>query len=328
MADLRTTYMGLEMANPLLVASCTLTIRPERVKALAEAGAGGVVLKSIFEEQIRADVAESYEDLDGGMHPEACEYLRADLPMQMGPKQYLDRIKEIKAAVTIPVIASVNCVTPARWEEFAKRIEAAGADAIELNIYDIPDNPDTPGAEVERRHLDLLKQVKAAVDIPVAVKIGPYYSSLPDFTRRLSRLGADAIVMFNRFFQPDIDLEALALKASLELSRPEDILLPLRWVAIVRELVSADLALTGGVHDWTGAAKAILAGANTFQVCSVLYRKGAAEIGVILDGLSKWMDERGYRKVSDFRGIMRERDLTDNRGFERAQYIKALVGLE
>lgn len=328
MADLKTTYMGLEMANPLLVASCTLTIRPEKVKALADAGAGGVVLKSIFEEQIRADVAETYADLDGGMHPEAYQYVRADLPMRLGPRQYLERVEKIKAAVTIPVIASLNCVTRARWEDFARQVESAGADAIELNIYDIPDDPDTPGQEVERRHLDLATSVKGAVGIPVAVKIGPCYSSIPAFTRKLSRLGADAIVMFNRFFQPDIDLDALALKDSLNLSRAEDILLPLRWVAIVRELVSADLSLTGGVHDWTGAAKAILAGANTFQVCSVLYKKGPSEIGRILEGLSKWMDDHEYATISDFRGIMRERDLSDNRGFERAQYIKALVGLE
>ncbi len=328
MADLKTTYMGIPIENPLLVGASTLTIRPEKVKELADAGAGGVVLKSIFEEQIRADVAETYEELNGGMHPEAYQYLSADLPMQLGPAQYLKRITKIKAAVDIPVIASINCITRARWEAFAKQAQSAGADALELNIYDVPDDPDTPGAEVERRHLDLLTGVKAAVTIPVAVKIGPYYSSILDITRRLSRLGADAIVMFNRFFQPDIDLSALALKASLNLSRPEDMLLPLRWVAIIRDLVSCDISLTGGVHDWRGAAKAILAGANTFQVCSVLYKKGPGEIASIIDGLSKWMDERGYGALDDFQGLMRERNLGDNRGFERAQYVKALVGLE
>ena len=328
MADLATTYMGLKLKNPVIVGSSTHTITPESVKPLEEAGAAAVVLKSIFEEQIRADVADVYEDLDGRMHPEAYQYLTADLPMQIGPRKYLDRLREIKAAVAIPVIASINCVTPARWTDFAGDIQAAGADAIELNVYDIPDDPDTPGADVERRHLELLKAVKEVVKIPVAVKIGPYYSSLLDFARALARVGADAIVMFNRFFQPDIDVEAVALKSSVNLSRPQDIRLPLRWVAMIRDQVSCDLSLTTGVHDWQGAVKAILAGANTVQVCSVLYLHGVGHLATIIEGTGEWMEKKGHAKVADFRGLLREKDLTDNQGFERAQYLKAFVGLE
>lgn len=328
MADLSTKYMGLALKNPLIIASSTLTIEPNKIKALEAAGAAAVVLKSIFEEQIRADVAGDYDGLEGRAHPEALQYLRADLPMRLGPTKYLERVKAIKKAVSIPVIASLNCTTRARWTSFAEDIQRAGADAIELNIYDIPDDPDTPGGDVEMRHLDLVKAVKSVVKVPVAVKIGPYYSSLLDFARRVSRSGADAIVMFNRFFQPDIDTATLELKSHLVLSRPEDILLPLRWVAIVRDEVPCDLSLTGGVHDADGVVKAILAGANTVQLCSVLYRKGPDCIGGILEGLAAWMDKHGYAKVADFHGLLREKDLTDNKGFERAQYLKAFVGLE
>ncbi len=328
MPELATKYMGLNLLNPVIVGSSTLTITPEKVKALEQAGAGAVVLKSIFEEQIRADVDGVYEELDGAVHPEALAYLRADLPMRLGPKVYLERVRDIKAAVSIPVIASLNCTTRARWTAFAQDVERAGADALELNIYDIPDDPDTPGGEVERKHLDLVQAVKAAVGVPVAVKIGPFYSSLLDFTRRLSRFGADAIVMFNRFFQPDIDTDSLELKSKIALSRAEDILLPLRWVALVRNQVSCDLSLTGGVHDGNGVVKAILAGANTVQVCSVLYEKGPSYIAAILDGLSQWMEKHNYNTISDFHARMSEKDLGDNKGFERAQYLKAFVGLE
>jgi len=328
MADLSTDYMGLKLRNPIVVGSSTHTIRLDSVRALVDAGAGAVVLKSIFEEQIRVDVAGMYADLEGSMHPEAYDYLRADLPMRIGPETYLDRIRETKRTVDVPVIASINCVGAAEWVAFARKIQAAGADGLELNVYDIPDSPDVTGEAVERRHLDLVARIKAEVEIPVAAKIGPFYSSILNFAQRLSDLGVGAVVMFNRFFQPDIDVEKLELKSDVNLSRPEDMRLPLRWVAIVRDAVKCDLALTTGVHDAEGAVKAILAGADTVQVCSVLYKKGPAGLVEIIDGIGEWMDRKGYASVSDFRGLLRETDLTDNKGFERAQYLKAFVGLE
>ena len=328
MPDLSTTYMGLKLRNPIIVGSSTHTISPAGVKALENAGAGAVVLKSIFEEQVRVDVADMYDDLENDMHAEALDYLRADLPMRVGPQVYLDRIRRIKEAVGIPVIASINCVTPAKWVTFAREIQAAGADGLELNVYDIPDDESVPGQAVEQRHLDLVKAVMGELDVPVAVKIGCFYSSLMNFTHRLSQLGVGAIVMFNRFFQPDVDVETLELKTDINLSRPEDIRLPLRWTAIVRDQVDCDLSLTTGVHDAEGAIKAILAGANTVQVCSVLYRKGGEQIGTILSGMGEWMERKGYAKLDDFRGLLREKNLSDNRGFERAQYLKAFVGLE
>lgn len=328
MADLSTTYMGLALASPIVVASSTHTILPETVKELEDAGAAAVVLKSIFEEQVRADMAGTYQDLAGHMHPEAYQYLTADLPMRLGPEKYIERLRQIKAAVKIPVIASINCVTATQWVEFAKKIELAGADALELNVYDVPTNPDAPGSEVESRHLDLLASVKKTLTIPAAVKIGPFYSSIVNFARKLDAAGADAIVMFNRFFQPDIDIENLALKSTMNYSRSEDILLPLRWIAIVREQVSCCLSLTTGVHSPEGAVKAILAGADTVQVCSVLYERGRRYVGEIVSGLAEWMDAKGYEEIADFRGLLREKDLTDNQGFERAQYLKAFVGLE
>ena len=243
MADLSTKYMGLELRSPLVVASCTLTADPDKAAALEAAGAGALVMKSIFEEQVRADVADMYEDLDSLMHPEAFEYLSADLPMQLGPEKYLQRIAEVKAAVGVPLIASVNCSIRTQWISFAERIQGAGADAIELNIYDIPDDPDQPGAEVERKHLDLVTAIKKAVSVPVAVKIGPYYSSLLEFARRLAGVEVDAIVLFNRFFQPDIDVDTLKLKTGINFSRPEDIRVPLRWIAMLRDpVVGRDLA--------------------------------------------------------------------------------------
>jgi len=328
MPDLSTSYMGLKLRNPIIVGSSTHTINPDNVRQLEEAGAGAVVLKSIFEEQVRVDVADMYEGLENDMHAEALDYLRADLPMRIGPEVYLDRVRRIKAAVGIPVIASINCTTPDRWVSFARKIQAAGADGLELNVYDIADDEAVSGQAVEERHLALAKAVMAEVQIPVAVKIGFFYSSLLNFTHRLSQLGPGAIVMFNRFFQPDIDIEQVELKTDINFSRPEDIRLPLRWVAIVRDQVQCDLSLTTGVHDAEGAIKAILAGANTVQVCSVLYKNGMEHLGVMLRCMEDWMGQKGFASLDDFRGLLREKDLSDNRGFERAQYLKAFVGLE
>jgi len=285
MPDLSTSYMGLKLRNPIIVGSSTHTINPDNVRQLEEAGAGAVVLKSIFEEQVRVDVADMYEGLENDMQPD-------------------------------------------RWVSFARKIQAAGADGLELNVYDIADDEAVSGQAVEERHLALAKAVMAEVQIPVAVKIGFFYSSLLNFTHRLSQLGPGAIVMFNRFFQPDIDIEQVELKTDINFSRPEDIRLPLRWVAIVRDQVQCDLSLTTGVHDAEGAIKAILAGANTVQVCSVLYKNGMEHLGVMLRCMEDWMGQKGFASLDDFRGLLREKDLSDNRGFERAQYLKAFVGLE
>jgi len=328
MADLSTRYLGLELPNPLIVGSCTHTISPARVEALAEQGAGAVVLKSIFEEQIVAEVESMVEALEQDAQGEAYEYLRADLPMQLGPQAYLDKIREIKSRVDIPVIASINCVSPRRWVDFGKKVEAAGADAIELNIYDIPDDAETAGSDVEQRHVATAAALKQAVAIPIAVKIGPFYSSILNFARRIAESGVDGIVLFNRFFQPDINTETLRLESRVNFSRPEDILLPLRWTAILRGQVSCDLSLTTGVHNADGVIKALLAGADTVQVCSALYQKNDNLLREMLEGIAEWMADKEYGTISDFRGLLREEDPGARRGFCRVQYVRTLVGLE
>jgi len=329
MPDLKTTYMGLSLSNPLIAGSSTQTITAERVKALEAVGIGAVVLKSVFEEQIRADVADMVDSLQGDQHAEAYEYLRADYPMQIGPEKYLDRIREIKAAVRIPVIASVNCIDADRWIQFAKKIEAAGADGIELNVYDVPRSAEVAAADIEARHLNLVAAVSGELRIPVAVKISPFYSSIPNFVTRLAALDIAAIVLFNRFFQPDIDIHKLALKSGINFSRPDDVRLPVGWIAMLRNRVSCDLSLTGGVHDAEGAIKALLAGANAVQLCSVLYEQGNARVSEILEGLKAWMREQNFGAIDDFRGKLSEPESgSDSGGFARAQYVKTFVGLE
>jgi len=328
MSDLKTTYMGLTLSNPIIAGSSTHTINVDKIKALEEAGVGAVVLKSIFEEQIRADVAEMEESLQNDMHAAAYEYLQADYAMQMGPEKYLDRLREIKAAVSIPVIASVNCINPDRWVTFAKKIENAGADALELNIYDFPDEEDGSAADIEQRHLDMIAAVSAEINIPVAVKISPYYTSIPNFVKRLDALDVQGVVMFNRFFQPDIDVNDIKLKSGINLSGPDDIRLPVRWIAILRKRIECDISLTGGVHCADGAIKALLAGADTVQICSVLYKKGNKSVGEIVDGIKSWMDEKGFSSIDDFKGSLSEPKKGVKGGFARSQYVKAFVGME
>ena len=248
------------------------------------------------------------------------------MPMRIGPGSYLDKIAEIKEAVSIPVIASINCTSPDKWISFAGKVEAVGADAIELNVYDIPSSSDISGTIIENRHLNLITAIRETVKLPIAVKIGPFYSSIPAFTKALGMTGIQAIVMFNRFFQPDIDIENITVTPSTNLSRPDDIRTPLRWIAITRDNTNCDLCLTGGVHDAEGAIKAILAGANAFQICSVLYNTSDYGcISSILSGIKEWMDTRSYTAIEDFRALLSNKQLAEKEGFERAQYMKALI---
>ena len=329
MPDLKTTYMGLPLANPLIVGSSTNAGTPEKVKALEAAGAGAVVLRSIFEEQVRADVNDMIKTLETQDSPEAYDYIRADYPMQIGPGKYLEGIRAAKAAVRIPVIASLNCTTRAHWISYAHKIELAGADALELNVYDIPHDPEETAAAVEERHLNLIAGVTEQLRIPVAVKIGPNYTSMANFAKRLASLDVQAIVLFNRFLQPEIDIERLSLKSGINLSRAQDAGLPVRWIALLRRHLTCDIAMTTGVHDAEGAIKGLLAGANAFQICSVLYTNpDLSVIGTILDGIRDWMTRHHFERVEDFRGKLCEPVDGTERGFARAQYVKGLLSLE
>ncbi len=329
MPDLKTTYMGLPLANPLIVGSSTITGNPKRLQGLEEAGAGAVVLGSIFEEQIRSEVSDMIAVLETQDNPAAYDYIRADYPMQVGPEKYLESIRAAKATVNIPVIASLNCTTRAHWISYAHKIEQAGADALELNVYDIPHDPDETAAAVEDRHLNLIAGVAAELHIPVAVKLGPNYTSMAHFIKRLTALDVQAIVLFNRFFQPDIDIERMTLKSGINLSRAQDAGLPVRWIALLRAHVACDIAMTTGVHGAEEAIKGMLAGANAVQVCSALYTPaGQAVIRPILEGIASWMERHDFATINDFRGRLAEPLDGTGRGFARAQYVKDLMRQE
>jgi dihydroorotate dehydrogenase (fumarate) len=327
MANLKTSYLGLELKNPIVASSSPLTGSVARARELEASGVGAIVMRSVFEEQIRGEIAGMYQALEDAGTGVALDYLRADLPMRLGPEKYIEDLRSLRRELKIPVIASINCVNPDQWVTFARKLETAGADAIELNVYDIPVDPAMTSEDVETRHLDLVRSIEAEVKLPVAVKLSPYYSGLISFTRQLNALNVEGIVLFNRFLQPDIDIEAEVLKYGVHFSRAEDLRLPLRWVAILRDHLTCDLALSSGVMDAAGVVKALLAGANVAYICSVLFlQPRPAGVRGMLEGLTAWMDRKGYADLAAFRGKLRETDFRDGSGFERAHYIRTLTG--
>lgn len=329
MPSLQTTYLGLALKNPLIASSSPLTSSLNSARQLEEAGVGAIVVRSIFEEQIRAEVESMYDALAESGSSAAMDYLRADLPMQLGPEKYVANLQALRKGLSIPVIASINCIASDQWVSFARKIQHAGADALELNVYDIPEDPAVDSAAVEARHAALVSAILAEVSIPVTVKLSPFYAGLANFARRLNSLEVKGLVLFNRFLQPDIDVETMQLLYQVHLSHPDDLRLPLRWVAILRNLVGCDLALSSGVHDANAAIKALLVGANAVYLCSALYRKpmGSA-IQEILTGLEAWMERHSFATVQDFRGRMREHTLGDGQGFERAHYVRLVSKTE
>jgi dihydroorotate dehydrogenase (fumarate) len=327
MADLSTDYMGLSLRNPLIVASSSLNKSVDGVMKCADAGAGAVVLKSLFEEQIAVRAKDLEENLWLYGHTEAFEYV-SKMAMPLGPRDYLKLIGEAKASVSIPVIASLNCISPRWWTDFAKQIEAAGADAIELNISVMPSDPGRTGEEIEKIYLDIVESLEGSIRIPLAVKIGPYFTSIARMAREFSDRGVSALVLFNRFYQIDIDVEKLEIAPGLRFSSPDEISLPLRWIALLAGNVNCDLAASTGVHDAAGMVKQLLAGATAVQVCSALYERGVDYIGTIITEMETWMKEHGFQSVQDFRGKL-SREVTDRPElYERLQYIKIFVGIE
>jgi dihydroorotate dehydrogenase (fumarate) len=327
MADLSVTYMGLKLANPLIVSSSSLTNTVVKVKRCEDSGAGAVVLKSLFEEQIEAQTEEIEEESWPYPHPEAFDYVR-QMGMRLGQDDYLKLISEAKKSVSIPVIASLNCISPKWWGNYAREIARAGADAIELNIAILPVDPQRSAEDVERTYVRIIEGIRRRVEIPVAAKIGPYFTALPQLARRLSDAGVAALVLFNRFYQMDIDIEKLSLVPGYHLSSPDEIHLPLRWVAVLSGQVGCDIAASTGIHDGTGIIKQLLAGARAVQVCSHLYQKGMDSIGVMLDQLREWMERHHHDKIADFNGKMCMESSEKPEYYERLQYIKVLVGLE
>ncbi len=325
--DLKTRYLGLELKNPLVAGPCPLTGDLETLADLQEAGAAAVVLPSLFEEQIEHEELEAHRLLEFGIESfaEALDYHPELGAFNSGPENYSRLVKQARERLSIPVIASLNGHSPGGWVRYARRLEDTGCDALELNAYFVPNNPKMRAAEVEKRYLDLVAQVRSQVNLPLAVKLGPYFSSLPHFAGALKEAGADGLVLFNRFLHPDIDLETLEVVPRLELSNPAEMRLPLRWIAILHGRIPLSLAATGGIHRPEDAVKLVLAGADVLMVASTLLQHGSRQLTLLLDGFESWLEEKGYQSVEQAKGSL-NRDHCPNPGaYERANYMKALV---
>jgi dihydroorotate dehydrogenase (fumarate) len=328
MANLETTYMGLHLSNPIVPSASPLSRKLDDIKKLEDAGAPAVVLYSLFEEQIALEEGELSYLLEGGAASlaDASVYFPQKQEYPRDPDSYVEHIRKAKEAVDIPVIGSMNGTSTGGWLEYAKKIEQAGADGLELNIYFIPTTDKLLGMDVETLYLDIVEAVSKDVGIPIAVKLSPFFSALPDFATRVDEAGADALVLFNRFYQPDINVEKKTIEPSITLSTSADLLLPLRWVAILYGQVDCSLALTSGVHNPEDVLKAIMAGADVANVCSVLLRDGIDKQKELLDGTAKLMDKLGIDSLATIRGSMSLENYVEPTAFERASYIKLLQG--
>lgn len=330
MTDLSTTYLGLQLRTPLVASSSPLTSTPDGVRKLADAGISAVVLPSLFEEQLAHEAATLDELLwlGSGSSAEAEGYFPALDDYNTGPERYLRLVLDAKNAVDVPVIASLNGSTFGGMATFARQLESSGADAIELNIYMVAADPETTAFDLEQRYIDIVATVRDAVDVPLAVKVSPFFTALAHTARSFVAAGADGLVMFNRFYQPDIDIQSLTVGPHLVLSSPQELRLRLRWLAIVRPLVEASLAATGGVHDAADVAKALLVGADVTMMASVLLRRGPDHVGVVERELTEWMADHEYESVRQLRGSMSQSSVPDPEAFERAGYLKELLSFK
>jgi dihydroorotate dehydrogenase (fumarate) len=326
MPDLTTTYLGLKLKNPLVASASPLSKKMDTVRRIEDAGAAALVMYSLFEEQITHESQELDHYLERGTDTfaESLSYFPDLNYYNLGPEPYLEHLHRIKQAVSIPVIGSLNGISSGGWVEYAYRIEQAGADALELNIYYLPTDPDLSGAVLEEDYVQLVRDVRAKVKLPIAVKLSPYFTALPNMARRFVEAGANALVLFNRFYQPDFDLEELEVVPNLVLSTSHDLRLPLRWIAILYGRIQADFALTSGVHTAQDVLKAMMAGANVAMMTSTLLENGVGRIMHILTDLQEWMEEHEYESIEQMRGSMSQQAVTEPAAFERANYIKAL----
>ena len=324
--DLSTRYLGLALRNPLVASASPLSNTVDGVRRLADAGVGAVVLFSLFEEQLRREAARNAALAEAGTESfaESLSYFPAEAEADPGPRRYLSLLERAVAAVDIPVIASLNGSTTGGWTDYAAALEQAGAAAIELNIYHLPGDPLLPGRDVEQRHVEILTTVKAVVRVPVAVKMSPFYSSTGQMAQRLDRAGADGLVLFNRFLQPDIDPETLTVSSQFGLSSPAEGRLPRTWIALLAGRVRASIGATTGVEDPADVARYLLAGADVVMTASALLRHGPGHAGVLLDGLSEWMARKGFATVAGVRGLLSVPAGTDQAAWERAAYVGAL----
>ena len=326
MTDLTTTYLGLKLKNPLVASASPLSKKAENAKKLEDAGVSAIVMYSLFEEQIIHDSLELDHYLTRGTNSfaEAMTYLPDLGTYNMGPEKYLNHLSALKKEVSIPVISSLNGVSKGGWTNYARLMQDAGADAVELNMYYLSADPDLTGQELEDNYINLVSEVKAAISIPLAVKLSPFITSLPNFVRRLATAGADGVVLFNRFYQPDFDLDELEVVRTLELSDSRDLLLPLRWISILYGKVEADFALTSGIHTAADVLKAMMAGAKVAMTASMVLHDGYESVTTVLENLKAWMEEHEYESIKQMQGSMSQQSVAEPAAFERSNYIKIL----
>jgi dihydroorotate dehydrogenase (fumarate) len=330
MADLTTTFAGLKLKNPIIIGSSGLSDSLENLLGLQNYGAAAVVLKSLFEEEILKEMNASLHRMssDGFLYPETVDFYDFYETPEEATIKYLEQIQEAKKNISIPVIASINCITASQWTYFPRRIETAGADALELNIFVLPTDFNRSAEENEKIYFEIIREVKKQVTIPVIVKLSYYFSNLASFLKRISASGIDGLVLFNRFYNPDFDIETLELTSGAVLSSPSDLFLSLRWIAILAGRVDCSLAASTGVHDGTAMIKQILAGANAVEIASTVYKNGHGQIQVMLEELNNWMERKEFTSINQFRGMLSQSKSENPAAFERVQFMKYFRGFQ
>lgn len=328
--DLSTKYLGMQLRTPLVASASPLSQEISGIRNLEDAGASAVVLYSLFEEQLHKEALELELHLNAGTESfaESITYFPHSSEFHTGPDEYLEHIRKAKSAVDIPIIASLNGATLGGWAKYARQVEQAGADAIECNLYFIPTNTEILGSEVETTYADILREVKTSVQIPVAAKLSPFFSNLANVAKRFDQIGTDGLVLFNRFYQPDIDLEELEIKPNVLLSSAQDLRLPLTWIGILFGHIRANLAATSGVHGPEDVIKLLMVGADVTMLCSALLRHGVGHLRHVEDGVLEWMEKHEYESVQQMQGSMSQLRCPDPGAFERAQYMRAVKGLQ
>ena len=330
MADLATTYLGLRLKHPVVASAGPISRTLDGIRRLEDAGAAAIVLFSLFEEQIRLENAATEHLIGVGAEsfPEALDYFPVLDDYEVGPEPYLELIRQAREATGIPIIASLNGTTPEGWLDYARQTEQAGASALELNVYHIPADLETSGRAVEELYRQVLREVKAAVRVPVAMKLNPFFSALGEMAQSLVSSGADGLVLFNRFYQPDFDLETLEVTPTLDLSRPEEVRLPLLWIAVLHGRLDTSIAASTGVRSAREVLKYLLAGADAVMTTSALLQHGPQHLAVLVDGLEQWLEQRGYASVEQMKGSMSQKSVADPTAFERANYIKVIEAFQ
>ena len=328
--DLSTTYLGLKLRNPLVISASPLSTEIYSLQRLEDAGAAAAVMASLFEEQIESEWSSPYSTAPGDHSGSAIDLVSHGelFNYNSGPDAYLRHISAARRALSIPVIGSLNGTSPrGGWVRFARLIEQAGADALELNVYFVPTSPDQPAEAIERRYIDLVAAVRAEISIPLAIKIGPFFSSLPNMARRLVQAGANGLVLFNRFMQPDIDLDTLEVTPNLVLSSRDELRLPLRWIAILRGQIAASLAATSGIHFAEDMIKLLLAGADVGMLASALIRNGPDHLGTMLTELTSWLEQKHFKSVQEIQGLLSQSRGLDTSAYERVSYMRTVMSL-